>query len=124
MSQPIHLKLKSTIVAVPFTLMALISSSTVFAQTTTQSVPASRCISGYPDGTYRGDRPVTRYEFAAGMNACLDSVNQTLQLNRSEYATKADLESLIQRQRELNQQLRELNDRVGPLIGDNPPANR
>ena len=33
------------------------------------------CIAGYPDGTYRGNRALTRYEFAAGLNACLDRVN-------------------------------------------------
>jgi len=32
------------------------------------------CIAGYPDGTFRGDRALTRYEFAAGLNACLDQV--------------------------------------------------
>ncbi|MGB7275579.1 MAG: iron uptake porin, partial [Geitlerinemataceae cyanobacterium] len=32
------------------------------------------CIAGYPDGTYRGNRALTRYEFAAGLNACLDQV--------------------------------------------------
>ncbi|WOD37735.1 S-layer homology domain-containing protein [Nodosilinea sp. E11] len=29
------------------------------------------CISGYPDGTFRGETTVSRYEFAAGMDACL-----------------------------------------------------
>lgn len=32
------------------------------------------CIAGYPDGTFRGDRALTRYEFAAGVNACLDRI--------------------------------------------------
>ncbi len=32
------------------------------------------CLEGYPDRTYRGNRPLTRYEFAAGLNACLDVV--------------------------------------------------
>jgi hypothetical protein len=36
------------------------------------------CISGYPDGTFRGDRPIARYEFAAGLNACLDRINQLI----------------------------------------------
>ncbi|HEY9301337.1 MAG TPA: iron uptake porin, partial [Phormidium sp.] len=27
------------------------------------------CIEGYPDRTYRGNRAITRYEFAAGLNA-------------------------------------------------------
>src|SRR4028119_1759412 len=36
------------------------------------------CIAGYPDGTYRGNRALTRYEFAAGVNACLDRVNELI----------------------------------------------
>ncbi|MCD8487213.1 MAG: iron uptake porin [Desertifilum sp.] len=32
------------------------------------------CLSGYPDNTYRGNRALTRYEFAAGVNACLDRI--------------------------------------------------
>lgn len=36
------------------------------------------CIAGYPDSTYRGNRALTRYEFAAGLNACLDRVNRAL----------------------------------------------
>ncbi|HSM84289.1 MAG TPA: iron uptake porin, partial [Nodosilinea sp.] len=32
------------------------------------------CIEGYPDSTFRGQRPLTRFEFAAGLNACLDVV--------------------------------------------------
>ena len=32
------------------------------------------CLEGYPDRTFRGDRALTRYEFAAGLNACLDIV--------------------------------------------------
>lgn len=34
------------------------------------------CIAGYPNGTYRGNRAMTRYEFAAGLNACLNRVNE------------------------------------------------
>lgn len=30
------------------------------------------CIQGYPDRTFRGQRSMTRFEFAAGLNACLD----------------------------------------------------
>lgn len=38
-------------------------------------------IEGYPDGTFRGDRPLTRYEFAAALLQTLDAVtaNGTLQ---------------------------------------------
>lgn len=30
-----------------------------------------QCLLGYDDGTYRGNRAMTRYEFAASLNACL-----------------------------------------------------
>lgn len=36
------------------------------------------CLEGYPDSSYRGDRALTRYEFAAGLNACLDVVIQLI----------------------------------------------
>lgn len=36
------------------------------------------CLAGYPDGTFRGDRPISRYEFAAGLNACLQAIEQIL----------------------------------------------
>ena len=36
------------------------------------------CIAGYPNSTYRGNRALTRYEFAAGLNACLDRVNELI----------------------------------------------
>ena len=32
------------------------------------------CIAGYPDGTYRGNRTLTRYEFAAALDACVDAI--------------------------------------------------
>lgn len=34
------------------------------------------CIAGYPDKTFRGNRAITRYEFAAGLNACMDRINR------------------------------------------------
>ncbi|HEY9662689.1 MAG TPA: iron uptake porin, partial [Allocoleopsis sp.] len=34
------------------------------------------CIAGYPDGTYRGQSALTRFEFAAGLNACLDRISE------------------------------------------------
>ena len=32
------------------------------------------CIQGYPDRTFRGQRSLTRFEFAAGLNSCLDVI--------------------------------------------------
>ncbi|MDJ0729397.1 MAG: iron uptake porin [Crocosphaera sp.] len=36
------------------------------------------CIVGYPDRTYRGDRALTRNEFAAGLNACMEQLERRL----------------------------------------------
>ncbi len=35
------------------------------------------CVAGYPDGTYLGQRAMTRYEVAALLNACLDRITET-----------------------------------------------
>lgn len=34
------------------------------------------CLKGYPNDTFRGNRTLTRYEFAAGLNACLQQVER------------------------------------------------
>lgn len=36
------------------------------------------CISGLPDGTFRGDRPITRNEFAAGLNSCFQQIERSI----------------------------------------------
>ena len=102
-----------------FIALTVGSGSKLLAQTpapATEATPQPSCISGYPDGTFQGDRPITRYEFAAGVNACLDTVNQQIGINRANLATKADFQALIQRQRELNAELRALSDRVDQML--------
>jgi hypothetical protein len=34
------------------------------------------CVAGYPDGIFRGGRPMTRWEAAALLNACLDRITE------------------------------------------------
>lgn len=36
------------------------------------------CIFGLPDGTFKGDRPMTRNEFAAGLNSCFEQIERSL----------------------------------------------
>lgn len=48
------------------------------------------CIVGYPDRTYRGDRALTRYEFAAGLNACIQALERRI-LETPGVRTQADL---------------------------------
>jgi hypothetical protein len=50
------------------------------------------CVAGYPDGTYRGGRAMTRYEAAALLNACLDRVTEvTDELRALQEEFKAEL---------------------------------
>mgnify|MGYP001089826472 FL=1 len=54
------------------------------------------CIAGYPDGTYKGNRAMTRYEFAAGLNACLERVTELIALATADLVTRDDL-AVLQR---------------------------
>jgi Carbohydrate-selective porin, OprB family/S-layer homology domain len=73
------------------------------------------CIAGYPNSTYRGNRPMTRYEFAAGLNACLNRVNELIATGTSNLVTKADLATLQKLQEEFAVELSTLRDRVDTL---------
>jgi hypothetical protein len=73
------------------------------------------CIAGYPNGTYRGDRPITRYEFAAGLNACLDRVNEFIATATGDLVTRADLTTLQKLQEEFAAELATLRGRVDNL---------
>ncbi|MEG4106243.1 iron uptake porin [Microcoleus sp. S13_C5] len=73
------------------------------------------CIAGYPDGTFRGNRAMTRYEFAAGLNACLDKVNELIKAGTTNLATKEDLTILQRLQEEFAAELATLRGRVDAL---------
>lgn len=36
------------------------------------------CVTAYPDKTFRGNKPLTRGEFAIQLNSCLDRVNELI----------------------------------------------
>ncbi|NET10591.1 MAG: iron uptake porin [Symploca sp. SIO2B6] len=73
------------------------------------------CIAGYPDGTYRGNRALTRYEFAAGLNACLDRVNELLAAGLADKVSRDDLAVLERLQEEFAAELATLRGRVDAL---------
>src|SRR6476469_8865160 len=73
------------------------------------------CIAGYPDGTYRGNRAMTRYEFAAGLNACMDRVNELIAAGTADLVTKEDLATLQRLQEEFSAELATLRGRVDAL---------
>ena len=73
------------------------------------------CIAGYPDGTYRGNRSLSRYEFAAGLNACLQQVERLLASGTSNLATKQDLATLRRLIEEFGPELATLRGKVDAL---------
>ena len=52
------------------------------------------CMTGYLNGTYRGNRGMTRYEFAAGLNACLNRVNELITTATPDFVSRQDLATL------------------------------
>jgi porin len=73
------------------------------------------CIAGYPDGTFRGNRALTRYEFAAGVNACLDRINELIATATANLVKKEDLATLQRLQEEFATELATLRGRVDVL---------
>ncbi|MEA5534125.1 iron uptake porin [Crocosphaera sp. XPORK-15E] len=71
------------------------------------------CIVGYPDRTYRGNRALSRWEFAAGLNACLNTIERLLQENVA--VLREDIEKLKRLAQEFEQELAALGARVGNL---------
>lgn len=75
------------------------------------------CIAGYPDGTYRGNRALTRYEFAAGLNACLQQIERLIAANAGGDVTREDLATLQRLTQEFEAELATLGTRVDNLEG-------
>jgi hypothetical protein len=73
------------------------------------------CIAGYPDRTYRGQRALSRYEFAAGLNACLDKINEIISSGLADKVSKEDLAAVQKLQEEFAAELATLRGRVDSL---------
>jgi len=73
------------------------------------------CIAGYPNGTFRGNRAMTRYEFAAGLNACLNRVNELISSGTSDLVRQEDIVTLRRLQQEYATELTALRGRVDNL---------
>ncbi|MEO1186897.1 MAG: iron uptake porin, partial [Cyanobacteria bacterium J06636_27] len=73
------------------------------------------CISGYPNQTFRGNRAMTRYEFAAGLNACLNQIQTIIQSNSNNLVTQEDLNTLQRLQSEFSAEIATLRGRVDDL---------
>lgn len=73
------------------------------------------CIAGYPDATYRGNRSLSRYEFAAGLNACMDRINELVTASTENFVGQTDLDVLQKLQAEFASELSVLRGRVDML---------
>jgi hypothetical protein len=73
------------------------------------------CIAGYPNETFRGNRALSRYEFAAGLNACLDRINELIATGISNTITKEDLIKLQKLREEFAAELTTLQGKVDTL---------
>ena len=73
------------------------------------------CIAGYPDRTFRGKQSTSRYEFAAGVNACLDKINEIISAGLADKVGKEDLAILQKLQAEFAAELVTLRGRVDAL---------
>ena len=71
------------------------------------------CISGFPNQTYRGNQPLSRYEFAAGLNSCL---NQIERLIASQEGTgQEDLDTINRLTQEFEAELATIGGRVDEI---------
>ncbi|AFY38272.1 cyanobacterial porin [[Leptolyngbya] sp. PCC 7376] len=74
------------------------------------------CIVGYPDGTFRGNRPLSRYEFAAGLNACMQQIERLI-VGGGTDVDAADITRLRALVQEFEAELATLGARVDDIEG-------
>ncbi|MGB0562900.1 MAG: iron uptake porin [Spirulinaceae cyanobacterium] len=73
------------------------------------------CLKGYPNGTFRGNRALSRYEFAAGLNACLNQIERLIAETTADFVTREDMAALQRLITEFETELAVLSARVDAL---------
>ncbi len=74
------------------------------------------CISGFPNQTFRGDQPLSRYEFAAGLNSCLNQIERLIV--SSQTVNPDDLQTIQKLTQEFEAELATLEGRISQIEGD------
>jgi hypothetical protein len=74
------------------------------------------CLDGYPNRTFQGNRALTRYEFAAGLNACMEQMERLITTG-STNVTPPDLGQINRLLDEFEAELATLGTRVDNLEG-------
>ena len=72
-------------------------------------------MTGLPDGTFKGDRAVTRYEFAAGLAATLDKMEESIATSVNDRYLQEDKVTLRRLQEEFGQALQDLRTRLNDI---------
>jgi len=70
------------------------------------------CISGFPNQTYRGNQPLSRYEFAAGLNSCLNQIERLIASSGDSGVEQTDLENVERLSQEFEAELASIGGRV------------
>ncbi|MEO1430797.1 MAG: iron uptake porin [Cyanobacteria bacterium J06633_8] len=70
------------------------------------------CALVYPDGTFRGKRIINRYQFATGVDACLQQINELIVKNGASAIDEQDLIVLQRLQNEFRAELNQLEQRI------------
>ncbi len=68
------------------------------------------CISGFPNQTYRGNQPLSRYEFAAGLNSCLNQIERLIATTES--VSQPDIETVRRLSQEFEAELTTISGRL------------
>ena len=68
------------------------------------------CIAGFPNQTYRGSQALSRYEFAAGLNSCLNQIERLIA--SSESVIREDLDTINRLTQEFEAELATLGGRI------------
>jgi hypothetical protein len=71
------------------------------------------CIAGFSDRTYRGNQSLSRYEFAAGLNSCLNQIERLIAA--SETVVKEDLVTINRLTQEFKAELATMSGKIDSL---------
>ena len=71
------------------------------------------CIAGFPNQTYRGYQALSRYEFAAGLNSCLNQIERLIA--SSEAVVREDIDTINRLTQEFEAELATIGGRIDSL---------
>ena len=71
------------------------------------------CIGGFPDQTFRGNQSLSRYEFAAGLNSCLQQIERSIA--EKETVSQEDLQTIRRLSQDFATELQAIKGRVDTL---------